>query len=269
VSVYTDTLRELVELPSRLDRKLGDLERENARERASREAEIETYAGEHEAVVSDLSEVLERARREGFAVRDGAPEGHRRMSADPVEHARQLVVRLNEALDNALHTRDALAAEEERLTEEERRRADADRQRREAAARERERQWERARSGSAAIVAAAIAAAAGSTVAMAAIPLVAGAVGLILAANIESTLPALSVQRATGAKPDAPLAPAREARLGWAAFAGLSIGLSGLAASLAGLATGAPSAGLALVGLLAVIGVATTLAVWTTLPRSR
>lgn len=134
MSEYTQALAELASLPRRLEQQLAQAEREAAAERARREREIAAVAAEHEAVVSRLETMLERARNEGVAVGagragDAAPGGE--ATADPVEYARQLVERLEQALDRFVYTRDALAAEETKLDEEERRRAAEERRRRE------------------------------------------------------------------------------------------------------------------------------------------
>ncbi len=280
MSEYTKVLTELVELPGRLDSELAHSEQEVAAERKAREREIGAYTEEHEAVLAKLEAILRRARAEGFeldAGAAGAGDDQVAVSADPVEHARQLVTRLEEALDHLLYTRKALAAEQASLSEEEKQRAAEDRRKRERAALQLGERWERARQGTAALlialgvaaVAGMAAGAVGSAAAVIGVAAVAALACLLAVHTVASTLPALAARRATGSLPAAPEAPPREARLGRAGYAAAGLGLPGLGALLAGLVAGAASSALAAAALLTVVGATVTVVVWLLLPRAK
>lgn len=279
MSEYTQTLAELASLPRRLGERLARSKREVEAERERREAEIEGATREHEAVVSKLEAVLARARDQGVQFdRGGASNGERRggsLTADPVEYARQLVARLEEALAHFAHTRDALAAEEAKLSDEERRQAAEERRRREREELRRGEQWERARQGTIGVVAGLIAAAltglaaglAGSPVVLA-LPLLAGLACFIQATAVTSTLPVLAARRASGSMPVLPAAPPREVRM--AAAGNAATGLALCAAGLA--ATALPTVGgvLPVVAVLLVVcGVAGAAFVWVALPQRK
>jgi hypothetical protein len=271
VSEYADTLRELAALPESLEHRLDGFKLASGEERRRREREIEAHAAEHRAVIARLGEILERARAEGVEVGSGNG-GDGEVSSDPVEYASQLVGRLEATLDDVLHTRQALAAEESRRREEERRGAKETRRRREAGEQSRERQWTNAREGSwwlaAALaieaIAGAVAGVSDSVAAAVVVPLVAALVGVALAARLPSELQAWAVWRASGTMPATPAAPPRESRLALVAYAGASAGLTGLLAAGAGLGSGGAAAAGA---LMAALGLLTAGAVWVALPR--
>lgn len=269
---YGDILQELVELPQQLTRQQAAFEQAIAAEQRKREAEIESYTAEHQAMLDKLAALLQRARAEGITI--GSADGNAgELSSDPVQYASQLVSRLEEALDHILHTREALVEEERRLGEEERRRAEEERRRREAGEQGRQRQWENAREGSvwlaAALaieaVAAAVAGATGSVAAIAVVPLLAAAIGVALARQLPSIVPARAVWRASGTMPSTPVAPEREAWLGALAYGGVCAGLAGLLAASVGIATGASGAGVG--ALMAALGLLTVGVIWMVLPR--
>ena len=229
-------------------------------------------------MVSRLEAVLERARGEGVEL-GRAPNGEPRddpLAADPVEYARQLVGRLEEALAHFVHTRDALAAEEARLGEDERRKVAEERRRREREELRRGEQWEQARQGTvgivlglvAATIAGAVAGLAGSPVALA-VPVLAAAACFAQAITVASTLPALAVRRASGSIPRLPVAPPREARMAAAgnAAAALSLCAAGLAM------TAFPSVGVCPLSvgslLLVACGIAGIACAWIALPQRR
>lgn len=270
-------LAELASLPRLLDERLARAGREVEAERGRREAEIEGATREHEAVVSRLEAVLARAREQGVQFdHSGAANGERRdspLAADPIEYARQLVARLEEALAHFSHTRDALAAEEAKLSDRERRQAADERHRREREELRRREQWERARQGTVGVVAGLVAAAivglgaglTGSPLA-ALLPVLAGVAGFVQAITVSSTLPALAVQRASGSMPALPLAPPGEARL--AAVGNAAAALALCALGLAATALSTAGGGLAIVALLlAACGAAGVAFVWITLPQ--
>lgn len=277
MSEYAQALAELAALPRQLEEQVERSRRGIEAERARRESELDAAEQEHRAVVARLEAVLEQARREGIDPEDGAPGSGRSAaeSADPVEYARQLVGRLEEALRNFRYTRDTLAAEEAKLSEEERSRAAEERRRRERAELRRAEQWERARRGTVGLLAAlAVAFVVGlglglvTSAALLALPLLAAAAGFGLAMGVVSTLPSLAVQRASGAEAALPEAPPREHRLAAAAYAGamLACAASGLAVSA--LVGGSSGIGLAALGL-ALGGLLLNTFVWWLLPRAK
>jgi len=278
MSEYTQALAELAALPRRLDERIARSKREVAAEREKREGEIEAVAREHGEVVSRLEAVLARARGEGVDLSEGREAGEERHgdgSADPIAYARQLVTRLEEALNHFRYTRDALAAEEAKLSKEERERAAEERRRHEREQLRRAEQWEQARQGAiglavglvvALIVGLAVGLAGSPAVLV--VPVLAAAAGFGLATAVTSTLPALAVRRATGSEPQLPTAPPREARLGAGGYAAAALAGSGLGAALTALANG--SAGAALGALaLAAVGLVGIAAVWWVLPRAK
>ncbi|MGV1049824.1 MAG: hypothetical protein ACOYD4_15020 [Solirubrobacterales bacterium] len=277
MSEYTKALADLVALPGRLDRQLASSEREITAERKRRERQIESYVGEHEAVLARLEATLERARGEGIGSGERA-EGERqvKLGADPLEQAAQLVGRLDEALNEALYTRAALEAEEAALSEAERKRAAEERRRREREELRRGEAWERARQGTTALTLALGAAAAagliGGAISAAAVVAVAvmvalGCFGLL--ATVTSTLPALAVRRATGSMPTSLSAPSRTARLAAGGYVAAALGATGLGALLTGLATGAGGAAIVVALVLAAVGVIVTVSIWLMLPRAK
>jgi hypothetical protein len=280
MSEYTKALTELVALPGQLDRQLSRAEQEVAAERRAREQEIEEYVAEHEAVLARLEATLQRARSEGVDLgldgRDGEDDPVT-LSADPVEHAGQLVTRLEEALTHLLYTRRALAAEEDSLSEEEKRRAAEQRRKREREELQRAEQWERARQGTVglaialvlATVAGMVAGAVGSPAAILGVAAAATLACLVLAQASTSTLPALAARRATGSLPPTPAAPARESRLGSVGHAAAGLCLTGLGATAIGLVSGAPSGAVAVAGALTTVGAMVMVAVWLLLPRAK
>src|SRR4051794_10538833 len=276
MSEYTQALAELAALPRRLDEQIARSKREVAAERERREQEIEAAAREHEQVVSQLEAVLVRAHGEGvdFQVAAADPPRDAASSADPIDYARQLVGRLEEALDHFRYTRDALAAEEAKLSEEERQRLAEGRRRRELEELRRAEQWERARQGTiglglALVVAltAGLASGLAGSPAILALPLLAAAAGLLLAKATVSTLPALAVRRATGTQPSLPSAPARESRLAAAGYAAAMLASCGLGQAATGLLVGGLGVGLGGLGL-ASAGFAATALIWVSLPRA-
>lgn len=279
MSEYTEALSELVALPGRLDERLARSEREVAAERKRREDEIEAVAREHEGVVARLEAVLARARAEGVDLSaakatDGSPEPS--LSGDPIEYTQQLVGRLEEALAHWVYTRDALAAEEEKLSEEERRRAAEERRRREREELHREEQWERARQGTRGLlVALGIVTAAGAVAglpgaaAVLSLPLIVAPICFALATAVASTLPARAVERAGGTMPRLPAAPPRERRLAAGGYAASGAGLCALGMALTGFLSGAEA--VASIGALAWAlgaGIALSL-VWAILPHHK
>lgn len=276
MSDYLQSLAELVGLPRSLDERIARSKREVGAERERREAEIESVGREHEAVVSRLEGVLERAGGEDLEprARAGSGDGSSAASADPIAYARQLVGRLEEALASYVYTRDALAAEEAKLSEAERRRAEEERLRREREELQRGEQWDRARQGNVGLLATlAVAAvvglavgAVGATAVLIAPVLVSGFCFAQAKAAV-STLPALAVRRASGSLPPLPVAPPREAGLAAAAHAGAGLALCALGVVVTAAATGAPSALLiGALGLIA-IGLLCIAAVWSILPH--
>lgn len=278
MSEYTRSLAELAELPRLLDERIARSKREVAAQREKREGEIEAVAGEHGAVVSRLEAVLARARGEGVDLNEGREAGeerHRDGSADPIAYAQQLVSRLEEALDHFRYTRDALAAEEAKLSEEERERAAEERRRREREELQRTEQWENARQGTIGLLAGlAVTAVVGLAVgllgspAALAFPVLAAAAGFGIATAAASTLPALAVRRATGSEPRLPLAPPREARLGAGGYAAAALVSCGLGVVFTAFATGATGAALGALALVA-LGFAGVATVWWTLPHAK
>ncbi|HVD86063.1 MAG TPA: hypothetical protein VNB59_01520 [Solirubrobacterales bacterium] len=278
MSEYTQALAELVELPWRLDERIARSKREVAAERERREREIATAAHAHGEVVAKLEAVLERARGEGVDLGEGRQSGEGRdgdAGADPVAYAQQLVGRLEEALNHFRYTRDALAAEEAKLSEEERRRLAEERRHREREELRRAEQWERARQGTVGLwmalgATAAIGLAAGAlgSAAALALPALAAAAGFGLAMGVVSTLPALAVGRATDSEPPLPSAPPRERRLAAAGYAAAALASCGIGTAITALATGAAGAGLGAMAL-ALIGFAGIATVWFVLPRAK
>jgi hypothetical protein len=278
MSEYAQALAELTSLPGLLDERLARIEREVEAERRRREAEIEGATRDQEAVASRLETVLGRAREEG--VRFDRGEGSKRgdgdpLGADPIEYARQLVTRLEEALAHFTHTRDALAAEEAKLSESERRQAVEERHRREREELRRNEQWERARQGTVGILAGLVAATligfgagfSGSPLVLA-VPILAGLACLIQATVVTSTLPALAVQRASGSMPAFPGAPPREARMAAVGNAAAALALCAAAVSASAFATAAGVVAPASL-LLAVCGALGVAFVWTALPQRK
>jgi F0F1-type ATP synthase assembly protein I len=278
MSEYTQALAELVALPPRLEERIARSQQEVAAERKRREREIEKVAGEHSAVVSRLEAVLGRARGEGVDLGEGREAGEERhgdLSADPVAYAQQLVGRLEEALSHFRYTRDALAAEEEKLSEEERKRAAEERRRREREELRRAERWEKARQGTvglrlalAAAVLVGLAAGALGSPAVLAVPVLVALAAAGLAMGVASTLPALALSRTTGSQPASPAAPPRETRLGAAGYAAAALAGSGLGLALTALATGAAATGFGALALAAA-GFAGSAAVWWALPRAK
>lgn len=278
MSEYTQALTELVALPPRLEERIAVSQREVAAERKRREREIEKLAGEHSEVVSRLEAVLERARGEGVDLDEGREADEERSgdpSADPIAYAQQLVGRLEEALNHFRYTRDALAAEEAKLSDEERRRVAEERRRHEREELRRAEQWEKARQGTVGLWAALAAAVAlglaggplGSP-AVLAVPVFVAVAAAGLAMGIASTLPALALRRATGSEPPLPAAPPRETRLAAVGYAAAALAGSGLGVAITAFATGAAAPGLGALAL-ALVGFAGTAAVWWTLPRAK
>lgn len=270
LSEYGWALAELVELPGRLDRQLGESEREVAAERRRREKRLGSYTAEHSSVLARLEAALRRAREEGVDV--GAPpaEGQEvNLGRDPFEQASQLVDRLEQALGQALLTREALRAEEARLAEEAAERAAEERRRREREKLRRDEAWEQARQGTFGLLAGiggavvvGVVAAAVSTAALLVVATVAAAVAGSLALGVASRLPAIAVLRATGVEPELPQAPAREARLGASGYAGAVVAATGLG----GLAT-AGVAAIVVPAALISCGTILIMCVWLVLPR--
>ncbi|HEY8501383.1 MAG TPA: hypothetical protein VIL21_01750, partial [Solirubrobacterales bacterium] len=257
MSEYTEALAELAALPRQLEERIERSRREVEAERARREREIEVAAQEHRKVVERLEKVLKQARSEGLEFRDdiGASSERESSSADPVDYARQLVGRLEEALRHFLYTRDALAAEEAKLSEEERRRAAEERRRRERAELRKAEQWERARQGTTGLL---LALGAAFVVGLGigligsaglALPLLAAVVGFGLATGVTSTLPALAVRRASGSEPALPGARPRESRLAALGYAGAMLSCSALGLTISGLAGGAAATSFGGLGL--------------------
>jgi hypothetical protein len=277
MSEYTKALAELVALQGRLDQQLAQTGKQSAADRRRSEGEIESHLEEHEAVLARLEATLARARAEhvdgGADAARPAPAG---VGADPLDQSSQLVTRLEGALDQVLHTRRALAAEEAAMSEEEKRRAAEERRRRERDGLRRDEAWERARQGSNGLLAALAVFTVSGLIAGAvgfggvlAVPLIAAAVGWGLTMRLESTLPALAVRRAGGAMPQQPSAPPRESRLAGAAYAAVALGLAGLGALLAALATGSEIVVLLLATAFTLAGITVTVCIWVSLPRAK
>jgi hypothetical protein len=277
MSEYTQALTELVALPRRLDEQIARSKRDVAAERERREREIEAVAHEHEEVVTRLEAVLEQARSEGVDFELGRHDGEERngASADPVTYAQQLVGRLEEALNHFRYTRDALAAEEAKLSEEERRRAAEERRRREREELRRAEQREKARQGTVgllvalgvAVVAGLVAGLIGSP-AVLVLPILAAAAGFGLATGVASTLPALAVRRASGSEPALPTAPPRESRLGAGGYAAAVLAGCALGMAITALVSGAAATGWGALGM-AIIAAAGLALVWSALPRAK
>jgi ABC-type multidrug transport system fused ATPase/permease subunit len=277
MSEYTEALAELAALPRQLEERIERSRREVEAERARREREIDAASHEHREVVARLEAVLEKARGEGvdFKVDGGARSERATAGADPVEYARQLVGRLEEALSHFRYTRDALASEEAKLSEAERKRAAEERRRRERAELRRSERWEQARQGTVGLlVALGAATVAGLAIGLLgsagvlALPVLAAAVGFGLAMGVASTLPALAVRRASGSEPSLPDAPSREARLGAAGYAAAMFFCSALGLAISGLAGGVATAAVGGV-VMAVGGLLAMAAVWFVLPRAK
>jgi hypothetical protein len=280
MSAYTEALSELVALPRSLEEQLTRAKREIERDRDRREGEIAVYVEEHQAVLVRLEQILDRAKSEDVELNsDTLVDGNHAddgASADPLEYARQLVARLDEALANLLYTRDALRAEQDALSEDERKRAAEERRRRELDELRRDEYWQRAGQGTNGLVAALLAATAAGvlagvvgSVAMLLVPALAAVLCFGLATAVSSTLPALAVQRATGSTPPSPAAPPRETRLAAAGYAAAALTASALAVAAVGLASGAPSPLPAVATLFAAAGAAVLASIWWFLPRSQ
>lgn len=277
MSEYTEALAALAALPRQLEEQVQRSRRKVEAERARREGEIDAAAAEHREVVKRLEAVLEQVRGEGVDLQSGGggDELDRASSADPVEYAQQLVGRLEEALRNFRYTAGVLAAEEAKLSEEERWRLAEERRRRERADLRRAEQWERARQGTTGLLLALGAACAvglgcgflGSA-AVLALPVLAAAAGFGLATGVASTLPALAVQRASGSEPQLPGGPPRESRLAAAGYAGAMLFSSGLGVAIAALLGGVSGLGFGALGL-AIAGLLAVTLVWITLPRAK
>lgn len=265
---YSQALAELALLPGLLEERLARSRREVEAERGRREAEIAQVAREHEAVVSRLEAVLERARAEGVEIGQAPNGGGRddRSGADPVEYARQLVGRLEEALAHFTHTRDALAAEEKKLGAEEHRKAAEERQRREREELRRGEQWEQARQGTigialglaAAAVAGILAGLTGSPGALL-VPVLAAAACFAQTITVTSTLPALAARRAGGSMPLLPAAPPRETRMAATGIAATALALCAtgtLVTALPGAAPGSLVSGALLLVAAGIAGLA-------------
>jgi hypothetical protein len=277
MSEYLQALAELAALPRQLEQRIERSRREIEAERERREREIDGAEQEHREVVARLEAVLKEARGEGIDPRAAAadPERDAAATADPVEYARQLVGRLEEALRNFRYTRDALAAEGAKLGEEERRRAAEERRRRERAELRRAEQWERARRGTVGLGAALALAlavglglgAVGSPAALA-LPPMAAIAGFGLVMGIVSTLPALAVRQASDSEPFLPEAPPRERRLAAVGYAAAMFSCAAFGVAISALAGGATGTGL---GALAVGlgGLLLIVFVWWSLSRAK
>ena len=277
MSGYTEALTELAALPGRLQERLARSEREIAAERERRGAEIDAASREHKAVVERLEAVIVRARGEGVDLHAVAGEDHDpHLDSEPVEYARQLVDRLEGALEHYVYTRDALAAEEEKLGEAERRRLAEERLRRERDELRRREEWERARQGTTGLLiglgvvtAGGLVAGLLGTAAVLALPVAAALVCFALAAGTTSTLSAQAVRRAAGTMPLLPDAPARETRLAAAGYAAAALGLCALGIGLTSSASGI-DATLAIGVLVLCAGSITGLGlIWALLPQRR
>ncbi len=277
MSDYLEALAELAALPRQLEEQIERDRRRVEAERARREGEIAAAAERHREVVARLEAVLEQARSEEVEVPPGTERAKPgpASSSDPVDYARQLVGRLEEALRSLRYTRDALAAEEAKLGDEERRRAAEERRRRERAELRREEQWERAHQGTVGLaIALALVFAAGfgcgflGPTGVTAAAVIATLAGLGLAVGVPSTLPALALQRVGGSEPRQPVAPPREARLAAVGYAGAALGLVALGGAISAFAAVGPAAGFVALGL-ALVGLLTTLLVWLALPRTK
>jgi ABC-type multidrug transport system fused ATPase/permease subunit len=277
MSEYTEALAELAALPRQLEARIERAQREVAAERARREGEIDAVAEEHRAVVSRLEAVLQQARGEGVDFKEGGTGEERdaASSADPIEYAKQLVGRLEEALRNFRYTRDSLAAEEAKLSEEERRRLAEERRRRERAELRRAEQWERARQGTVGLlVALGVAFVVGLAIGligsagMLALPPLAAVAGFGLAMGVVSTLPGLAVRRASGSEPQLPSAPPRESRLAALGYAAAMLSSCALGLTISALAGGASAVGFGGLGLVAG-GLLAAALVWAILPRAK
>ncbi len=276
MSEYTRALSDLVSMQRRFEEQIARSKREVGAERERREAQIESAAEEHEAVVSRLEAVLVEARAQGLDFQPGAAPTDEHPDAplaDPVEYARQLIGRLEEALANFSYTRDALAAEEGKLSEAQRRQAAEERQRREREELRREEQWEKARQGTTGLVVALIGASAvGMAVGLTGSPpvlvlpvLVAGAC-FALVTSVVSTLPALAARRASGSMPPLPAVPPREERMAAAGYAAAGVALCSLGMALTSLSSGSDGALPSGALFLTVCGIAGVISVWTLLP---
>jgi len=275
VSEYTEALAELAALPRQLEERIERSRREIEAERARREGEIDAVGREHSEVVARLEAVLKQARAEGVDFADGGAERDVASSADPIEYAQQLVGRLEEALRHFRYTRDSLAAEEAKLSEEERRRLAEERRRRERAELRRAEEWERARGGTIGLLVAlgaafAVGLALGlvGSAGMLALPPLAALAGFGLAMGVVSTLPALAVRRASGSEPQLPSAPPRESRLAALGYAAAMLSSCALGLAISALASGASTVGFGGLGLAAG-GLLVAALVWAVLPRAK
>ena len=280
MSEYTQALSDLVSMQRHLEERIARSAREVGAERERREAQIERAAAEYEAVVSRLETVLAEARGQGLDFQaSAAPTDEHRdapLAADPVEYARQLIGRLEEALAQFSYTREALATEAANLSEEQRRRVAEERRRREREELRRGEQWEKARQGTIGLVVTlGVATAAGiafgltgSSLALALPVLVAGAC-FAQAISVLSTLPALAARRASGSMPPLPSAPPREKRIAAAGYAAAAMALCSLGAALTAFSNGSDGALPFGSLLLAVCGTAGVVSAWALLPMRR
>lgn len=275
MSEYTEALAELAALPRQLEERIERSRREVEAERARREGEIDAVGREHGEVVARLEAVLKQARAEGVDFADGGAERDVASSADPIEYAQQLVGRLEEALRHFRYTRDSLAAEEAKLSEEERRRLAEERRRRERAELRRAEEWERARGGTVGLLVAlgaafAVGLALGlvGSAGVLALTALAAVAGFGLAMGVVSTLPALAVRRASGSEPQLPSAPPRESRLAALGYAAAMLSSCALGLAISALASGASTVGFGGLGLAAG-GLLVAALVWAVLPRAK